>query len=48
MIRVCLTAFDCPFNGIDLITDFGTTVQMEAEEPEYQLEYAGPRYEGSK
>ncbi|KAJ6613714.1 hypothetical protein B0H10DRAFT_1951234 [Mycena sp. CBHHK59/15] len=47
MIRVCLTAFTVLFNGIDLITDFGTTVQMEPEEPEYQLEYAGPRYEGN-
>ncbi|KAJ7896347.1 hypothetical protein B0H14DRAFT_2558260 [Mycena olivaceomarginata] len=28
-------------------SDFGTTVQMEPEEPEYQLEYAGPRYEGN-
>ncbi|KAJ7897589.1 hypothetical protein B0H14DRAFT_2557592 [Mycena olivaceomarginata] len=28
-------------------SDFSTTVQMEAEEPEYQLEYAGPRYEGN-
>ncbi|KAJ7824525.1 hypothetical protein B0H14DRAFT_2597187 [Mycena olivaceomarginata] len=27
--------------------DFGTTVQMEAKEPEYQLKYAGPRYEGN-
>ncbi|KAF8175741.1 hypothetical protein K438DRAFT_1771025 [Mycena galopus ATCC 62051] len=27
--------------------DFGTMVQMEAEEPEYQLKYAGPRYEGN-
>ncbi|KAJ7893666.1 hypothetical protein B0H14DRAFT_2559651 [Mycena olivaceomarginata] len=37
MVRVYLTAFYY----------FGTTVQMEAEEPEYQLEYAGPRYEGN-
>ncbi|KAJ7824021.1 hypothetical protein B0H14DRAFT_2597530 [Mycena olivaceomarginata] len=34
------------FNGTDLITDFGTTVQMEREEPQYQLEYVSPRYEG--
>ncbi|KAJ7753874.1 hypothetical protein B0H14DRAFT_2635542 [Mycena olivaceomarginata] len=27
--------------------DFGTTVQMEAEEPKYQFKYAGPRYEGN-
>ncbi|KAJ7835672.1 hypothetical protein B0H14DRAFT_3871012 [Mycena olivaceomarginata] len=29
-------------------SNFGTTVQMECEEPEYQLEYAGPRYEGNE
>ncbi|KAJ7704241.1 hypothetical protein B0H14DRAFT_2647624 [Mycena olivaceomarginata] len=28
-------------------SDFGTTVQMEAEKPKYQFEYAGPRYEGN-
>ncbi|KAJ7797193.1 hypothetical protein B0H14DRAFT_3157639, partial [Mycena olivaceomarginata] len=28
-------------------SDFGTTVQMEAEEPKYQFKYAGPRYEGN-
>ncbi|KAJ7300785.1 hypothetical protein DFH08DRAFT_946293 [Mycena albidolilacea] len=27
------------FNGTDLSTDFGTTVQMEPEEPQYRLEY---------
>ncbi|KAJ7339097.1 hypothetical protein DFH08DRAFT_812492 [Mycena albidolilacea] len=35
------------FNGTDLITDFGTTVQMEPKEPQYQLEYVSPRYEGN-
>ncbi|KAJ7856230.1 hypothetical protein B0H14DRAFT_2578956 [Mycena olivaceomarginata] len=28
-------------------SDFSTMVQMEAEEPEYQFEYAGQRYEGT-
>ncbi|KAF8174339.1 hypothetical protein K438DRAFT_1980361 [Mycena galopus ATCC 62051] len=30
------------------VVDDSDLVQMEAEEPEYQLEYAGPRYEPTK